>query len=134
MHQFSSKYIRKQNYIVLAVLVVLVICGLVIHGYFNYSLTPVQQNSTKTVKLVIPESSTDQQVSVILKQRGLVRSRYVFYYYLQTHKTNGVKAGTFRLKKSQSIPEITTQLQESQHAKKHWWSKVRMLSKQTVLQ
>lgn len=119
MHRFSSKYIRKQNYIVLAVLVVLIICGLIVHGYFNYSLTPVRQTSTKTVKVVIPKSSTDQQVSEILKQRGLVRSRYVFYYYLQTHKTHGVKAGTFRLKSSQSIPEITTQLQESQHAKKH---------------
>lgn len=119
MHQFSSKYIRKQNYIVLAILAVFVVCGLIIHGYFNHALTPVKTTSKNQVKVVIPPRSTDQQVSQILKRRGLVRSRYVFYYYLQTHKTNGVKAGTFRLKKSQSIPEMTIQLQESRHAKKH---------------
>ncbi|WP_251547961.1 endolytic transglycosylase MltG [Limosilactobacillus caecicola] len=119
MHRFSSKQIRKQNYIVIAVVVFLLAVGLIIHGYFNYALTPLNRQNDQTVRVHIPRNSNDQQVSAILKRAGLVRSRYVFYYYLQTHKTNGVKAGTFYLQKSQSIPEIVTHLQESTHAKKH---------------
>ncbi|WP_295728383.1 endolytic transglycosylase MltG [uncultured Limosilactobacillus sp.] len=119
MHQFSSKQIRKQNYLALVILGVFCAIGLCIHSYFNYSLTPVDKDPQRSVRIIIPRNSTDQQVSKILKQQDLVRSQYVFYYYLQTHKTNGVKAGTFELKKSQSVPEITTQLQENRHAKKY---------------
>lgn len=119
MHQFSSKEIRQQNYIVLIVVAVLFMVGLIVHGYFNYSLQPVDREAQSTVKVTIPQNSTDQQVSVLLKEQGLVRSRYVFYYYLQTHKTNGVKAGTFHLKKSQSIQELTAELQESQRARRN---------------
>ena len=119
MHQFSKKQIRRQNWLALVILALCLVVGICVHGYFNYSLTPVNQNSQKMKKVVIPRNSTDQQVSAILKQQDLVRSRYVFYYYLQTHKTNGVKAGTFTLKQSKSVPEITVRLQENRHAKKH---------------
>lgn len=118
MHRFSSEYIRKQNYSVLIVIVILLGVGIGVHGYFNHALKPVNERSHQTVKVQIPANSTDLQVSRILKRHGLVRNRFVFYYYLQTHKTHGLKAGTFRLHKSQSIQEITETLQESQHAKK----------------
>lgn len=119
MHRFSKKQIRQQNLLALVIVALFLAVGVCVHGYFNYSLTPVNKNSQKTKKVIIPRNSTDQQVSTILKRQELVRSRYVFYYYLQTHKTNGVKAGTFTLKQSQSVPEITVRLQENRHAKKH---------------
>lgn len=118
MHKFSSQEIRKQNYIVLAIVALLVIVSLLVHEYFNYSLKPVSTEDSRIVKVTIPQNSTDQQVSRIVKKHQLVRSRYVFYYYLQTHKTHGVKAGTFNLRKTQSIPEMVTHLQESKRAKK----------------
>lgn len=117
MHKFSSKDIRKQNYIVLMIVILLLIVGLLVHGYFNYSLKPVSTEDATNVKVTIPKNSTDHQVSEILKQHHLVRSQYVFYYYLQTHKTHGVKAGIFNLQKNQSIPEMVVRLQESRHAK-----------------
>ena len=117
MHKFSSKEIRKQNYIVLTILILLLAVGLLVHEYFNYSLKPVSTSNSRVVKVTIPQNSTDQQVSRILKQHQLVRSRYVFYYYLQTHKTHGVKAGTFNLRSTQSIPEMVVHLQESRRAK-----------------
>lgn len=117
MHRFSSDYIRKQNYLVLVIIIILLAIGVGVHGYFNHSLKPVRPGSQQVVKVVIPANSTDSQVSRILKERGLVRNRFVFYYYLQTHKTHGLKAGTFRLQKGQSIQEITENLQESRHAK-----------------
>lgn len=118
MHRFSKEYIRKQNFWVTVVVIVLIVLGLGVHSYFNYSLKPVAADSHQTVKVVIPKNCTDREVAAILKRRGLVRSQYVFYYYLQTHKTHGLKAGTFYLHKSLSIQELTAHLQESQHAKK----------------
>jgi UPF0755 protein len=48
----------------------------------------------------------------LLKKQKLVRNAYVFDYYLQTHKTQGIKAGRFYLKRSQSTPQIVEKLQQ----------------------
>lgn len=53
-----------------------------------------------------------------MKEKQLVRSAYVFSYYLQTHKTKGVKAGKFRLAQTQSVPQIAAELQSSRAAKR----------------
>ena len=45
--------------------------------------------------------------------RGFLQAvHYVFDYYLQTHKTQGIKAGRFYLKRSQSTPQIVEKLQQ----------------------
>ncbi|MCH3923077.1 endolytic transglycosylase MltG [Limosilactobacillus sp.] len=114
----SKEQLRRQNRIVIALVVVLIIVGLSIHQYFNYALKPVDADSKQRVTVVVPKGATDHSVAVLMKKHHLVRSQFVFDYYLQTHKTNGIKAGKFRLKRSSSIPELVMTLQENQAAKK----------------
>ena len=49
MHKFSSKEIRKQNYIVLTIVILLLAVGLLVHEYFNYSLKPVSTSNSRVV-------------------------------------------------------------------------------------
>lgn len=109
----NDQQLRRQNRLVIIILIVLVCCGLGIHQYFNYALTPVNKHSQVGVAVKIPRGATDHQVGVILKEKRLVRSSFVCDYYLQTHKSSGVKAGTFKLKASYSTPQIIQILQSS---------------------
>lgn len=114
----EEQKLKKQNRLVLVILVLLVAAGLAIHQYFNYALRPVSSASRQRVTVTVPRGATDDEVARILKEKQLVRSAYVFSYYLQTHKTKGVKAGKFRLTQTQSVPQIAAELQSSRAAKR----------------
>lgn len=109
--------LRRQNKLVVIILLILLCCALIIHRYFNYSLTPVNASSNQVVTVTIPRGATDHQVGRILKEKKVVRSAFVCDYYLQTHKTTGIKAGKFKLKASYSTPKIIKILQEPQASK-----------------
>lgn len=112
MPHFTEPQIRRQNRIVLILLAILIIGGLVVHGWFNHELLPVDTSDRTPRSVKISQGMTDKQVGVLLQKKRLVRSAYVFNYYLQTHKTNGIKAGRFYLRRSQSTPQIVEKLQE----------------------
>lgn len=112
----TNEKLRRQNRIVIVILIILICCGLGIHQYFNYALRPVNPSANQVVNVKIPQGATDHQVGVILREKRLVRSSFVCDYYLQTHKESGVKAGTFKLKASYSTPQIISLLQESRES------------------
>lgn len=114
----NDKRLKRQNRLVLCLVAILVITGLAIHQYFNYSLKAVDSDDQRRVTVVIPAGATDHRVARILKGHGLVRSQFVFDYYLQTHKTHGVKAGRFRLMRSATVPELAATLQQNRAAKR----------------
>lgn len=117
MHRFSKEKIKKQNIIVLIILVILAVIGLVIHAYFNQCLKPVDRSDRQVRIVTIPQNTTDKGAADILHERGLVRNSYVFYYFLQTHKTHGIKAGKFKISPSQSVPEISWTIQNKNQAR-----------------
>lgn len=114
----NNDRLKRQNRLVLCLVAILVLAGLAIHQYFNYSLRAVDANDHQRVTVTIPAGATDHRVARILKEHGLVRSQFVFDYYLQTHKTHGVKAGKFRLSRSATVPELAGILQQNRAAKK----------------
>lgn len=114
----DEQKLKKQNRLVLGILLLLAVAGLAIHQYFNHALRPVDTTNRQQVTVTVPSGATDDEVAAILKEKGLVRSGYVFSYYLQTHKTKGVKAGKFRLSRAQSVPQMVTELQSSRAAKR----------------
>lgn len=114
----SEEKLRRQNRVVIILVILLIIAGLTIHQYFNYALRPANYDDHQKVTIIIPRGATDHRVATIMKKHGLVRSKFVFDYYLQTHKMNGIKAGRFHLERSSSVPELVTTLQESRAAKK----------------
>ena len=70
----EEQKLKKQNRLVLVILVLLVATGLAIHQYFNYALRPVSSASQQRVTVTIPRGATDDEVARILKEKQLVRS------------------------------------------------------------
>ncbi|KGL66668.1 MULTISPECIES: endolytic transglycosylase MltG [Limosilactobacillus] len=112
MPHFTKQQIQRQNIVTLLVIVILIVSGLIVHGWFNHELLPVDADDQTRRMVVIPKGTTDKQAGTLLKKQKLVRNAYVFDYYLQTHKTQGIKAGRFYLKRSQSTPQIVEKLQQ----------------------
>ncbi|MCG4778531.1 endolytic transglycosylase MltG, partial [Eggerthella lenta] len=98
MPHFTKQQIRRQNIVTLLVILILIVSGLIAHGWFNHELLPVDADDQTRRVVVIPKGTTDKQAGTLLKKQKLVRNAYVFDYYLQTHKTQGIKAGRFYLK------------------------------------
>lgn len=116
LQHFSAEQLRRQNRIVLVIIVVVVAAGLLVHYVFNRSLQPVAPGDHQRIAVVINRGATDKQVANTLKNKGLIRSQLVFDYYLQTHKSSGVKAGRFYLQKSMSTPQLVSRLQTTNYA------------------
>lgn len=116
LKHFSPAQLRKQNRIVLWIVLLMVVAALAVRQVFNKSLQPVDADNHQRVEVVIARGATDKQVAAQLKQKGLIRSSLVFDYYLQTHKSDGVKAGRFVLKRSMSTPQLVSRLQKTHYA------------------
>ena len=117
MKHFTKSQLRRQNLTVLIIIALVIIGGLITHQVFNQSLRAINASDPTVVKVTIPRGATDKEVALLLKQHHLVRSAFVFDYYLQTHKTTGVKAGQFKMTRKMSTPQIVRNLQKRQMAK-----------------
>jgi UPF0755 protein len=76
-----------------------------------YCYTPVSLNGPKKV-IVIPKGSTSYQIGTILKNKNLIRSARVFYGYSRLRGSDApLRAGTFLISPTHSIPQLIQLLQ-----------------------
>ena len=76
-------------------------------AYYNSMLSPVS-SSQETVIVEVPQGSTVKDVSNLLYQKGLIRSKIVFESYASRNSTDGkqIQAADYAFKPSMSTPEI----------------------------
>lgn len=101
-----------------SLLLVLVLAGaafLVRQSYLD-NLDPVSRS--EQVQLVtVPTGSTVAEIARDLRDRNLIKSQWAFEWYIRSQEVSGlIKAGTYALKPSQSIPEIVEVLTQGQIA------------------
>ncbi len=73
-------------------------------------LQPVGQAEAE-ITVVIPTNSSSKNIAALLRQKGLIRSSWAFLFSVwQQGLQNQLQAGSFRLKPSQSTPEIAQAL------------------------
>lgn len=113
LRHFSAQQLRRQNSVVVVIIVLMIVAGIAVYQFFNHSLRPVDVHDSRRVAVVIKRGATDKQVAAQLKEKGLIRNALVFDYYLQTHKSDGVKAGRFVLRRSLSTPQLVSRLQKT---------------------
>jgi UPF0755 protein len=84
----------------------LIVTSLVQLNYIR-QLQPMVPGEKKQIAVTIPESSNARQIAVLLEQKKLVRSQSAFLTYARRKHLDGqLKAGNYRLSRSQSVPEI----------------------------
>lgn len=94
----------------IAVLVVLV--GAFGYNYVKTALQPLDKTSNKRIEVKIPVGSTNKQIGAILEEKKVIKSGFVFDYYVKTNKFASFKAGYYELKPSMSLATIAKELQK----------------------
>jgi len=96
--------------IVGAVLLLLIASAVIVRQSYNENLKPV--SSEKAGKVVtIPTGSTTAAIADALKAKGVIRSDWAFEWYVRNHELRDeLKAGTYLISPSQSVPEIVDTL------------------------
>lgn len=76
--------------------------------YYLNNLKPVNSSQT-AVTVTIPEGSTVTDIASILKQHNLIRNTRIFSQYVRSqNQQDTLQAGTYSLRPSQSVQEITS--------------------------
>lgn len=92
------------------VIALLVLCAVVVRQSYNANLKPVS-NDKSTKVVTVPTGSTTSEIADTLKEKGVIRSDWAFEWYVRNHELRDeLKAGTYLISPSQSIPEITDTL------------------------
>lgn len=87
----------------------------VLMGIFYYvyeSLQPAEVKSDEMLKVEIPMGSSVNKISSILKDKGLVRNKTIFYYYTRYKKEDNFQAGIYYLEQGMEIDSIIGQLKD----------------------
>lgn len=85
----------------------LVTAAFLVRRSYNEHLRPFSA-SQKTVLVTIPSGATAQQIGKQLQDKGLIKASWAFEWYVRNNNTRDrLQAGTYALRPSQSVKEIT---------------------------
>nr|AIA87481.1 YceG [uncultured Leuconostoc sp.] len=82
------------------------------YQYFDQSLKPLNPNSQKIIEVKIPIGSSSKQIGSILEQKNIIKSSFVFDYYVKKHNFTNFKAGYYELKPSMALKTIAKKLEK----------------------
>ena len=88
-------------------LMLLVAIGCVV-WYFT-SISPLSKNEDE-VEVVIPLGSGTSRIADILKENNIIKNKTAFKLYVKLNKVSDFQAGTYYLKQSMNLKEITEML------------------------
>lgn len=94
-------------------LLFLVLVVLIIGGFYSYNsiYNPVDISNTENISVSISKGSTANDIADILKEKGLIKNRTLFYFYTRiTGADKSLIAGRYDLNKSMNVPDILEQI------------------------
>lgn len=98
---------------VIGILIVLIIIlGFASYHYVSSSLKPLDKDNKSQVTVKIPIGSTNKEVATKLETKNVIKSATVFNYYVKTHNFSDFQAGTYSFSPSQTLSQITSELQQ----------------------
>ena len=108
-NNIATKVITIVVSIIVILLVVVAVTG---YSYFKAGLKPLAPNSHQRIEVKVPVGSTSKQIGAILEQKKVVKSGFVFDYYVKSKKIANFKAGYYELKPSMTLGQIAHNLQK----------------------
>lgn len=92
---------------------ILILIAIVMLGFTTWylvSISPKSKNYDEK-EIEIPLGTGSNQIANILKQNNIIKSKLAFKIYVKLHKISNFQAGTYYLKQSMSVKELTKMLQ-----------------------
>ena len=96
--------------IIIIVIAAILILLLLIMGTYKVLTMPVSKNIAEK-EIEIPMGSGSKEIAKILKENNLIKNELVFRVYVKINKISNFKAGTYYLKESMDLTELTEMLQ-----------------------
>ena len=96
--------------IIIIVIASILILLLLIMGTYKVLTMPVSKNIAEK-EIEIPMGSGSKEIAKILKENNLIKNELVFRVYVKINKISNFKAGTYYLKESMDLTELTEMLQ-----------------------
>jgi len=98
----------KKIFIIILILIILLGVG----AFFTYkSLIGPVSDSKEEKEIIIPLGSSADEIAKILEENNLIKGKLIFKVYVKLHKVSDFQAGTYYLKESMDLKEITDMLQ-----------------------
>lgn len=82
------------------------------YRFVQKSLKPLDPTSNENIEVKIPIGSTNKQIGDILQKKHVIRSGFVFNYYVKSKRLGAFKAGYYDFKPSMSLATISNELQK----------------------
>lgn len=111
-----SKILKISTAMAVASVVIILSATLATRFVYNRALEPVG-TSQKLELVTIEPGVSAQEISNLLKERGLIRESWAFQWYVRSNGLiSGLKAGTYALNQHQSTSEIVSILAQGEVA------------------
>ncbi|MFT8458504.1 MAG: endolytic transglycosylase MltG [Liquorilactobacillus ghanensis] len=98
--------------IICLIVILLVVIGLQAYHYFKEAMQPLDPHSERVTEVKIPIGSTNKQIGSILEDKKIIKSGFVFDYYVKKHNLNQFRAGYYEFKPSMTLGKIAKKLEK----------------------
>lgn len=91
------------------------IVALILSGwqFLSLQLQPVNPNDNTMIEIRLPENSSAPEIAALLAQNGVIRNQKIFLLYCRQHGLDKqLRAGSYELNTSMSLPQIALQIAE----------------------
>lgn len=104
---------KKKYWWAAAIVVILLICGLIgTKVYINSAMKPVNSAKNTQIQVKIPLGASNKKIGTILQDKKLIKSSWVFDYYIKTHNKTSFNAGYYVLKPSMNLATVVNKLEK----------------------
>lgn len=93
--------------VIIAVIALIILAVLSVFIWYKVSTSPVNKNDNQEKEIVIPIGTGANGIATILKENNIIKSETAFKLYVRLENISNLQAGTYRLKPSMELKEIT---------------------------
>lgn len=98
--------------ILLCIAALLVLIGILGYRYVRESLQPLDKTSSQVIEIHVKSGSTTKQIGDLLQKKKVIKSGFVFDYYVKSNKMTKFKSGYYLLKASMTLKQIAQKLEK----------------------
>lgn len=109
MNELINK-LGKRNSIIFGIIAVILLVLIISLIWYFASISPVNKKSQDEIELTIPLGSGTSKIAEVLKENKIIKSKLAFKIYVKINNISNFQAGTYYLKQSMNLKEITEML------------------------
>lgn len=109
MNKLLSK-LGKKNLIIIGLIAIILLIIIFSLIWYFVSISPVDSKNNDEIEITIPLGSSSTTIANVLKENKIIKSKIAFKIYVKINHVADFQAGTYYLKQSMNLREITDML------------------------